>query len=103
MRLERAAAAHQPITFPPSTRPRPALRKKKSKKHKKEKREKRSTQEKHDAGSKELQAAAEFIEEEVVDAKSYEEIQSSVCPSLTAAHTSAVACLPPKLLMAARV
>ena len=70
------------------TQPRAALRKKKSKK---EKKEKKSKKEKRDADSKELQAATEFIEEEVVDAKSYEEIQSSVCRSLTDAHTSAAA------------
>ena len=61
------------------TRPHFALRKKKSKKHKKEK---KSKKDKSDAGSKESQTAAEFIEEEVVDTKSYGEIQSSVCPSL---------------------
>ena len=52
------------------------LRKKKSKKHKKEKKAKK---EKKDAADKESQAAAEFIiEEEVADAQSYEEIQSTV-------------------------
>ena len=76
------------------TQRRAALRKKKSKKHKKEK---KSKKEKRDADSKELQTAAEFIEEEVVDAKSYEEIQSSVCPSLTDAHTSAEAHLSLKI------
>ena len=91
MPFGRACCSASPTTFSPSTRPRSALRKKKSKKHKKEKKEKKSKEEKHDAGSKESQAAAEFIEEEVVDAKSYEEIQSSVCPSLTAAHTNALA------------
>lgn len=55
------------------TRLRSGFRKKKSKKHKKEK---KSKKEKSDGDAK---AAAEFIEEEVVDAKSYEEIQSTVC------------------------
>jgi hypothetical protein len=87
--LERASSAVRRQLDRSPTQPRAALRKKKSKKQKKEKKEKKSKKEKSDADSKELQAAAEFIEEEVVDAKSYEEIQSSVCPSLTDAHTSA--------------
>lgn len=86
--LERASSAVRPQLHRSPTQLRAALRKKKSKKHKKEK---KSKKEKSDTDSKELQAAAEFIEEEVVDAKSYEEIQSSVCPSLTNAHTSAEA------------